>query len=239
MSGRFDFPRIDPERADLHAASKHDGVKGASPQDLGSHPGEASAGGHNSDSPPGSIKLGEVLDQLRGFLSSFIAFERDSHLVAIVLWIAHSWVFDCFEQTPYLYINSPVKRCGKSRLLKCLGLLCPRPWLVVSPSEAVVYRKIQRDTPTLLLDEVDTIYSTKGGDANEGLRALLNAGYERGLVVSRCVGPNLALADFKVYCPKVLAGIGRLPDTVADRCFTSQCSASCQGSRSRGSLDTK
>ena len=80
---------------------------------------------------------------------------------------------------------------------------------------------IQRDTPTLMVDEVDTIYSRKrGADANEGLRALLNAGYERAATVHRCVGPNFTLADFPVFCPKALAGIGKLPDTVADRCLT-------------------
>ena len=93
--------------------------------------------------------------------------------------------------------------------------------MVVSPSEASLFRMIQRDKPTLMVDEVDTIYSRKrGADANEGLRALLNAGYKRAATVHRCVGPNFTLADFPVFCPKALAGIGKLPDTVADRCLT-------------------
>ena len=33
----------------------------------------------------------------------------------------------------------------------------------------------------------------------------------------RCVGPSQKLEDFAVFCPKALAGIGRLPTTVADR----------------------
>ena len=59
----------------------------------------------------------------------------------------------------------------------------------------------------------------KRGD--EGIRAVLNAGYERKAVVPRCVGPQFELKDFRVFCPKVMAGIDRcLPDTVADRSIT-------------------
>jgi hypothetical protein len=50
-----------------------------------------------------------------------------------------------------------------------------------------------------------------------GLRALLNAGFERRAVVPRCVGPQFTLTEFRVFCPKALAGIGSLPDTISDR----------------------
>ncbi|HEV2644138.1 MAG TPA: DUF3631 domain-containing protein, partial [Candidatus Elarobacter sp.] len=49
------------------------------------------------------------------------------------------------------------------------------------------------------------------------LRALLNAGNRRGTSVPRCVGPTQTLVDFAIFCPKALAGIGALPDTVVDR----------------------
>jgi hypothetical protein len=78
-------------------------------------------------------------------------------------------------------------------------------------------RKIQADTPTLLLDEVDAIWGPKAKE-HEGLRALLNAGYRRrGSMVPRCVGPKMDVGNFSTYCAKALAGIGELPDTVADR----------------------
>ena len=64
---------------------------------------------------------------------------------------------------------------------------------------------------------MDTVFGK--GNENEELRAILNAGFERGSKVRRCVGPNHDLKDFAVFCPKALAGIGRLPDTVSDRCI--------------------
>src|SRR5262249_30319419 len=73
---------------------------------------------------------------------------------AVALWIAHTHALDAFDVTPYLDVNSPERRSGKSRLFDLLELLVARPWKVIAPSEAVVFRKIDRDQPTLLLDEV-------------------------------------------------------------------------------------
>jgi hypothetical protein len=103
-----------------------------------------------------------------------------------------------------------------------LQLLCNKSFLVISPTEAVLFRKIEQDTPTLLVDEVDTIFKQNGPDENkEGLRAILNAGFYRGATVPRCVGPQFDLKDFRVFCPKALAGINKcIPDTVADRSLT-------------------
>jgi uncharacterized protein DUF3631 len=90
--------------------------------------------------------------------------------------------------------------------------------VVVSITEAVMFRKIEKVAPTLLLDEIDAVFTAKkGDDGKEAIRALLNAGFERRAIVPRCVGPNHALKEFRVFCPKALAGIGKLPDTIADR----------------------
>lgn len=72
-------------------------------------------------------------------------------------------------------------------------------------------------TPTLLFDEIDAIFGPKAGE-KEDLRGLLNAGYRRGVRVHRMGGPKMTtLEEFEVFCAKVFAGIGDLPDTIADR----------------------
>ena len=74
--------------------------------------------------------------------------------------------------------------------------------------------------PTLFLDEVDTLFHSKD-DRHEPLRALLNAGNRRGTTVPRIVPGarkgDFETHDFEVFCPKLLAGIGHPPVTVADR----------------------
>ncbi len=168
--------------------------------------------------PPSSASaLADTLTQIENFLCRYLAFPCPEQAKVISLWVAHSHSLDAFDYTAYLHIQSPEKRCGKSLLLDCCKLLVPRPWPCVSPSEAVVYRKIAASCPTLLLDEVDTIFSGGKDENKEGLRALLNAGFNRGATVPRCVGPQHDVKDFLVFCAKAIGGIGKLPDTVADR----------------------
>jgi hypothetical protein len=158
-----------------------------------------------------------LLDRICDFLRDYMVFSTQEEVIPIALWVAHTHVISAFEYTPYLHIYSPEKQCGKTRLLDCLELLVAKPWRAISPSEAVLFRKIEKDQPTLLFDEVDTIFSRNKEERNEGLRALLNAGFERKATIPRCVGKNFEVQDFAVFCPKALAGIRELPDTVQDR----------------------
>lgn len=168
--------------------------------------------------PVSKAALPEALERTYWFLKRFLVFGSDWQPVVIAVWIAHTHVFEAFDFTPYLNINSAEKRSGKSRLLDCLRLLVREPWCVAQPSEAVLYRKISQHRPTVLFDEADTVFSGgRGDDKREPLRALLNTGFTRGAKVPRCVGPNHELREFEVFCPKAIAGIGSLPSTVADR----------------------
>jgi Protein of unknown function (DUF3631) len=168
-----------------------------------------------------AIELADLLDAICAFVRRHVIFSCSTQPIAIALWIVHTWILDAFDCTPYLDIQSPEKRCGKTKLLDCLELLVAKPWRAVSPSEAVLYRKIERDQPALLLDEVDTIFSGNKNEYKEPLRALLNAGFERKAKVPRCVGQgsNYQVQEFAVFCAKAFAGIGRLPETISDRCI--------------------
>jgi 5S rRNA maturation endonuclease (ribonuclease M5) len=164
--------------------------------------------------PPG---LETLLDDICAFVRQYISFTSEAQPTVIALWIVHTWFVDTFEFTPYLHIFSPTRQCGKSHLLDCIAKLVRNVLSTVSLTVAALFRTIEQDQPTLLIDEVDTVFGK--GNENEELRAILNAGFERGSKVRRCIGPNHDLKDFAVFCPKALAGIGQLPDTVSDRCI--------------------
>lgn len=163
-----------------------------------------------------------VLDDVARFMRRFVVFADEHQPVALALYVAHTYLVDEADQTPFLHIRSPEKRCGKSRLLEVLALLVQNPWAVVQPSEATLYRKLdQEPKPTLLLDEVDTLLKPRHGDeAAERIRGIINAGNRRTSTVPRCVGPTQQIVEFNIFSAKVLAGIGELPDTVADRSVT-------------------
>ena len=55
-------------------------------------------------------------------------------LVAVTLWIAHTFLFHRFSITPRLAATSPVKGCGKTTLLNIVNELPRRPTTSPSPS---------------------------------------------------------------------------------------------------------
>jgi hypothetical protein len=159
----------------------------------------------------------EVLGGLVTFIRRFVALSY-VQVVMVALWVLHTHAIDAADCTPYLHIKSAEKRSGKTRLLEVLALLAARPWLTGRVSSAVLVRKTANEQPSLLLDESDVAFK---GDKEyaEALRGILNAGFRRGGVTSLCVGQgaNLSYRDFPVFSPKAIAGIGKLPDTIADR----------------------
>src|SRR5262249_45998418 len=72
--------------------------------------------------------------------------------------------------------------------------------------------------PTILYDEIDTVFGPKAKE-NEEIRGLLNAGHRRGAVAGRCVvrGKTVMTEEISAYCAVALAGIGWLPDTILTR----------------------
>lgn len=161
--------------------------------------------------------LADLLFSIGGFLSSYLAISTaQTHVLAV--WVFHTHAIEAADRTPYLHVRSPEKRCGKSLLLDLLKLLVRNPWRTSNASPAAIPRKISLSRPTALLDEADT-YIRADDERGETLRGVLDAGFERGGVYSRCVGQGAALKveDFDVFCPKAIAGLHDLPATVADR----------------------
>lgn len=132
------------------------------------------------------------------------------------VWTIGTYVFGQFDTFPYLAITSPVKRCGKTRFGEILELLCCRSMLSVSVSEAALFRSVDTDKPTLIIDEAEALRSRESDRARH-LLPILQAGFKKGASVPRCVGPNHDIQKFSVYCPKAILAIGQLADTLTDR----------------------
>jgi hypothetical protein len=163
--------------------------------------------------------LDRTLTLTRDFLARYVVFASSEQAIAAALWTGHTWMYDQFDTTAYLAVQSAEKRSGKSRLLECLRLLVREPVPMAGASMAALFRIIDQNHPTLLLDEADTIFNKRGADASEDVRGLLNNGYRRGVPYYRVVGDGkkMRVESFDVYSPKCLASIRALPDTVQDR----------------------
>jgi len=138
---------------------------------------------------------------------------HDEAAVAIALWILHTYTFDTAHISPRLAIISPTKRCGKTTLLKLLHRLVKKPMQTSNLTPAVLFRLIEKEHPTLLVDEADTYLVS-----NDDIKSVLNAGHDRQFAfVCRCVGEDYEPRKFYVWSPVAIAAIGRLQDTLMDR----------------------
>ena len=164
-----------------------------------------------------------LLDRVYAFVGRFVAYPSEHAQVAHTLWIAHTHAMDAFESTPRLAFLSPEPGSGKTRALEVTEPLVPRPVEAVNVTPAYLFRKEADEggPPTILFDEIDTVFGPKAKD-NEEIRGLLNAGHRKGAVAVRCVvkGKTVTTEEIPAYCAVALAGLGGLPDTILSRSAT-------------------
>jgi hypothetical protein len=142
----------------------------------------------------------------------------------LALWTLHTYAFELRDISTYIGIESPTRRCGKTTLLTILAQLVNRPLVAANVSSPSFFRAIEELRPTLMIDEADRFLKGKAD-----LQGILNAGYCRKtafvlrvaqqLSRSESNGHSSTLAYFSCWCPKVIAQIGHLPGTLADRCI--------------------
>lgn len=162
----------------------------------------------------GPVNGAVLLDAIKTALRRYVV-ASESALVASSLYIIHSYAFDLGDVSPLLFITSPTKRCGKTKLFSVLARLVQRPLPTSSASAAGIYRTIELHKPTLLIDEVDAFLK---GD--EQLRGLINSGHTRDAAFHLCcvpIGDDYQPRRWSTWAPKILSGIGRLAGTLQDR----------------------
>ncbi|MGW9383040.1 DUF3631 domain-containing protein [Streptomyces globisporus] len=170
--------------------------------------------------PKARIDGSALLDAVEAFHRRFNAFPTEAAYVAVALWDAHTHLLDCFDSTPRLAFLSPEPGSGKTRALEVISTLVPHPMHAVNASPAALFRAVADEAgrPTILFDEIDTVFGPKAKD-NEDLRGLLNAGHRKSGVSYRCVGDGgtQTVVAFPSYCAVAMGGLGSLPDTILAR----------------------
>jgi hypothetical protein len=186
-------------------------------------PGDDPDGNDQSppDTPESPTDAAALFEAIYKFLGRFIIYPSEHARVAHVLWIAHTHLMDCWDSTPRLAALSKEPQSGKSRLLEITELLVPRPVSSVNASAAYIVRKISDPAgrPTILYDEIDTIFGKKPKEGSEEIRGVINAGHRPGATVGRCTFGNGAVGteDLEAYAAVALGGLGWLPDTIMTR----------------------
>ncbi len=157
----------------------------------------------------------ELLKLCKRWVRQYVILSEEQAIV-LAAWILHTWAFDAAETTPYIHITAPERECGKSRLMETLADLAFNPVRSGGMTAAALVLCIDAKGPTIFLDEMDTQF---GGDKeySETMRGILNEGFRKGGKFYKVGGKNHELRELNAYCPKCLAGIGKLPETVSSR----------------------
>jgi putative DNA primase/helicase len=131
--------------------------------------------------------------------------------------VIHAHAHDAAFISPLLTALSPTKRCGKSSLLRCVARLVPRPISTSNITPAAIYRIIEAASPTLLVDELDSVGDR---EKREDLRNILDASHCRmdaRVLRPVQVGDRWEVRAFSAWAPIALAYIKAMPDTIRDR----------------------
>jgi hypothetical protein len=153
----------------------------------------------------------DVVSQVSEFLARYLQCSEHQRTV-LALWVLHTYCSSAAQVTPYLSIQSASKQSGKTLCLQLLSLLCDNPALTAGfTASNLALRMRLRPVSTVLLDECQATLGTRGRSRAPALRALLASGYHRGL------GYTGAVQEYTVFCPKAFAGMGQLPEALADR----------------------
>jgi hypothetical protein len=159
----------------------------------------------------GPVNGAELLDELTQMFYRYALLPSAGSRVC-ALWCLHTHAYDCFTVSPYLTITSPTPECGKTTLAAVIESVVASPVQASNISSAAVFRVIEKCHPTLIIDEADTFLRE-----NNELRGILNAGHRRNGFVIRVEGDNHQPRQFSVWCPKVIAMIGKPYPTLSGR----------------------
>jgi putative DNA primase/helicase len=160
---------------------------------------------------PNPVSGASLMIALIAELKKYIVMTVDD-FTAMALWIFFTHIFDVARVSPVLAIRSPIKRCGKTSAMNLLAALVSKPYSVSNITAPVLYRLVNKYSPTLLLDESDTYLD----DSAKMMTGILNSGHTRtNAQVARM--DQGKITRFSTFCPKAIAGIGNMPSTLLDR----------------------
>jgi hypothetical protein len=125
----------------------------------------------------------ELFRELRDCFIRHAIFKHPSTPAVLALWSIATYLHALFAYFGYLWFTSLGPGHGKSLVEEMLAAVCfnaTAPQTI--PTPATIFRQIDANSNTLVLDEIEGLDPTKKGE----FLALLNMGFKRGGQVPRC-----------------------------------------------------
>ncbi len=162
---------------------------------------------------------GNLIQRIETYLAKYLVLDSQEKLV-VATWIVSAWLIRRVDRFPHLAIWSPVKRCGKTRLLQVIQHIVPNPQQTSNLTIPIIFRLVENSDPLpcFLIDESQSLQRL-GSENSEVLRELLNSSIDSDAKAMRCYGKNHDIKSFSLYSPEVIAAIGKPDGILMDRCL--------------------
>lgn len=161
----------------------------------------------------------ELVCEVRDFVHKY-ADVSDSFEKVACYYVLLSWIYDAFNEVPYLRLKGDFGS-GKSRCLLVIGSLCHKPMFASGGSTvSPLFRIIDDFRGTLVIDEGDFRHS----DARADIIKILNNGNSVGFPILRSESTPTKEFNPKAFCvfgPKIIATRHQFEDRALEsRCIT-------------------
>lgn len=160
--------------------------------------------------------VGDIQAYLRRYVDLSPEFERIA-----TAYVLLSWVFDAFNELPYLRFRGDYGS-GKTRALLVVGSLCYKPFFASGASTvSPIFHTLDTFGGTLIVDETDFRFS----DEKAELVKIFNNGNVRGFPVLRSAVTPAQTFDpraFTVFGPKIVAMRNSFEDQALESRFITE-----------------
>jgi putative DNA primase/helicase len=157
-----------------------------------------------------SVDAEELLNEIMVRINREVIMQPHQTLVC-ALGVMLTWVHSQMKFSPILFITGPDRECGKTTLLNVMAKMVRRPVRTSNVSAAAIFRLSELYHPTFLMDECQDQLK------NEDFCQVIKAGHTPGDAAIRCDPNTFEPLVFDVFCPKILAGIGRANGQIMSR----------------------
>lgn len=163
----------------------------------------------------------KIVSDMEALIRQFYYFppERDFWYKMLAVWIYGTYYYMLFSQYPYLLIDG-VKGSGKSTIDTLIYKLAINAKLSANSSPAALYRMINQQGGTVILDEMENLFDKKVLDSGD-LGAILKSGYSDVGRVYRVGIRNdeQVTLNYRVFGPKVISNINGVDEVLESRCI--------------------
>ena len=168
--------------------------------------------------PKEDLDPANLIQEIEEFITRFLYLKKDTRKV-LALWIYATYYYMLFKSGfPYIMFNGP-KGTGKTQADMIIYLLGCNSKMGLDFSTSSLYRMINYEGGTFILDEVEHLSDKRSADVSDYAK-ILKGGYSDSSYIYRTNMDKGGITErFSAFGPKVISNINGIDDVIADRCI--------------------